>query len=255
MIPKKIHYCWFGGKEKPKSVIECIETWKKFCGDYEIIEWNEKNFDVNVCQYTRDAYKEGKWAFITDYVRLYAMVTEGGIYMDTDVEVVKNLDIFLDNQAFSGFQTNDSIPTGIMACEKNYKIFKELLEEYNDRSFYNNDGSLNLITNVEYITNKYLKYGLVLNNCKQCIQGFMLYPVDYFCAKSWKTGIVNKTEFTYTIHHFAGSWLPLEEQKLLKVNTFCSKYFGPFSRIAFLIYKYILKPNNIVKKIKKVEKS
>lgn len=250
MIPKKIHYCWFGGKSKSEDVKKCIDSWKKFCPDYEIKEWNESNFDINVCEYTKSAYKERKWAFITDYVRLYAMVTEGGIYMDTDVEMVKGIDKFLDYTAFSGFQTEDSIPTGIMASEKGYKVFEKLLRDYSDRSFYLCDGSLNLTTNVIYITDEYKKYGLCLNNKHQIVEGFALFPVDWFCAKSWKTGRIQKSENTYTIHHFAGSWLPEEEQKMMKINSYCENHFGEFSRPIFLVYKYIINPQNIIKKIR-----
>ena len=111
MIPKIIHYCWFGGKPLPELAQKCIASWKKYCPDYEIKEWNESNFNLNSCDYVREAYEAKKWAFITDYVRLYAMVTEGGIYMDTDVEVIKPLDPFLKHKAFSGFEDEVSIPT------------------------------------------------------------------------------------------------------------------------------------------------
>lgn len=127
----------------------------------------------------------------------------------------------LDKKAFSGFQTENSIPTGIMACEKEFPLFKELLEEYKNRSFYNTDGSINLTTNVVYITNLCKKKGLVLDNKYQNIEGFELYPVDYFCAKSWETGIVNETENTYSIHHFAGSW----ESGKRKVKADRRRYF------------------------------
>lgn len=245
-IPPIIHYCWFGGKEKPELAKKCIDSWKKYCPEYQIKEWNENNFNIDCCQFVKDAYKEKKWAFIADYVRLYAMVNEGGIYMDTDVEVCKPLDEFLDEQAFSGFQTEDSIPTGIMACEKGYHVFKKLLNDYNTRSFYNEDGSLNLTPNVVYITDEYRKYGLELNNRKQTVEGFTLYPVDYFCAKSWETGIVTRTENTYTIHHFAGSWFSDKNKQMRKVKHFCYTHFGKAARPIFLIYKYILHPRNLL---------
>lgn len=116
MIPKKIHYCWFGGNPLPPLAVKCIESWKKYCPDYEIKEWNESNFDLNCNEYVREAYEAKKWAFITDVVRLYAMVTEGGIYMDTDVEVLRPLDDLLVYEAVSGFETKTRIPTGLMAC-------------------------------------------------------------------------------------------------------------------------------------------
>lgn len=118
MIPKKIHYCWFGKGKMPELALKCIESWRVNLPDYELKEWNENSFDINSNFYVKEAYESRKFAFVTDYVRLYALYTEGGIYMDTDVEVLKNLDPFLDLPAFSGFEDNVHIPTGIMAAEK-----------------------------------------------------------------------------------------------------------------------------------------
>ena len=124
MIPKIIHYCWFGGKPLSPMARRCIDSWKKYCPDYQIKRWDETNFDLNSCTYIREAYEAKKWAFITDYVRLCVMYNYGGIYMDTDVEVLKNLDCFLSEKAFSGFESVDRIPTGIMASEKECPIIK-----------------------------------------------------------------------------------------------------------------------------------
>mgnify|MGYP002513712019 CR=1 FL=1 len=206
MIPKIIHYCWFGDNPLPELAIKCIESWKKYCPDYEIKEWNEKNFNLDVCDYVREAYDAKKWAFVSDYARLYAIVTEGGIYMDTDVEVLSSLDPYLDNVAFSGFQSETEIPTGIMACEKGFKLFNELLHDYDTRHFKTGDGDYDTSTNVEAITNSCLSKGLKLDNSDQVIDGFHLYPKDVFCAKSYHTGIIEQTENTVTIHHFAASW-------------------------------------------------
>lgn len=235
MIPKVIHYCWFGGNPLPEEAVRCINSWKKYCPDYVIKEWNEKNFDIECCKYVREAYDAKKWAFITDYVRLYALVIEGGIYMDTDVEVVKPLDDFLHHQAFSGFQTVDSIPTGIMACEKSFEPFAELLAEYDSREFITDNGELNIIPNTVYITNLFLKYGLRLNNSYQVVRGFALYPSDYFCAKSYHTGIVHTTENTHTIHHFAGSWLTDESKRRKEFREKMTEKYGYF--IGSAIYK------------------
>ena len=135
MIPKVIHYCWFGGKPLPKLAKKCLASWKKFCPDYEIIRWDESNFDVNGCDYSREAYEAKKWAFVSDYARLKVIVDNGGIYMDTDVEVVKPLDEFLSHEAFSGFENPRSITTGIMACEKGFAPFAEMLNEYYTQHF------------------------------------------------------------------------------------------------------------------------
>lgn len=207
MIPKTIHYCWFGHNPMPKLAKKCIRSWKRYCPDYEIIEWNEDNFDISSSPlYVRQAYEAKKWAFVTDYVRLYAMVNYGGIYMDTDVEVVKPLDSFLKHRAFSGFEDEIHIPTGIMACEKGFPLFERFLHYYDNASFYNADGSLNKTTNVATITALCLENGLVPNNQFQIIEGFALYPNEYFCPRSFSTGQLNRTKNTYTIHWFNASW-------------------------------------------------
>ena len=123
MIPKTIHYIWFGGNPLPEDAKRCIDTWKKYCPDYEIKEWNESNFDVAQNDYIKEAYEAKKWAFVSDYARLKVLVEYGGIYMDTDVEVLKPLDRFLSERAFSGFEDADAIPAGIMACEKGFELF------------------------------------------------------------------------------------------------------------------------------------
>lgn len=226
MIPKKIHYCWFGGNPLPADAVKCIESWKKFCPDYEIIEWNEENFDINSNTYVKEAYESRKYAFVTDYVRLFAMVNFGGIYMDTDVEVVRSLDEFLDNEAFSGFESSNSIPTGIMASEKGFKLFEELLSYYEDRHFILEDGSLDTKTNTKIITELCDKHGLVLNNQFQVLDGFALYPNDYFCPLENETGILRKTENTAAIHWFAKSWVDSKEVRLSKYTRVLHRIFG-----------------------------
>jgi hypothetical protein len=206
MIPKKIHYCWFGRNPYPEDFKKYLISWKKNCSDYELIEWNEDTFDITSNKYVQDAYEHKKWAFITDYVRLWALYNYGGVYMDTDVEVLKPIDEFLKNKAFSGFENPRAVPTGIMASEKGHSVIKELLDEYDNRHFINVDGSLNLHTNVEYITDYFVYHGLKLNNKYQIINEFALYPKEYFCPKNSRTLKIELTDNTYTIHHFAGSW-------------------------------------------------
>lgn len=207
MIPKIIHYCWFGGNPIPESAQNYIDGWKKYCTGYKIIEWNEKNFDINSIPYVKEAYECKKWAFVTDYVRLYALYNYGGVYMDTDVEVIKPLDSFLGLEAFSGFESVNAVPTGIMAGIPKQKAIGDLLNAYNDRHFLDKDGKMDMSTNVEAITAYFVENGLVLNNQKQTINGFTMYPSDFFCPKNSRTLEIAATSNTYTIHHFSGTWV------------------------------------------------
>ena len=207
MIPKKIHYCWFGKGKMPELALKSIESWRVKLPDYELKEWNENSFDINSNFYVKEAYESRKFAFVTDYVRLYALYTEGGIYMDTDVEVLKNLDSFLDLPAFSGFEDNVHIPTGIMAAEKGSVWAGWQLKYYDDRHFLLPDGTLDLTTNVEIIGRLMGEKGFILRNGLYNFQNIItIFPRDYFCPKSHTTGKIELTQNTYTIHHFAGSW-------------------------------------------------
>jgi hypothetical protein len=228
-IPKIIHYCWSGRGEKPASVLKYIESWRKYCPDYEIKEWNEDNFDINQYKYTAEAYANRKWAFITDVVRLYAIYTEGGVYMDTDVETIGNYDKFLHHHAFSGFETDGNVPTGMMAAEKGSLWAKELLDDYIHRSFVKEDGTLDMTTNTTTITNYMLSKGLVLNNTYQEFDGLCaMYPADYFCPKDHRTGEIILSKNTVCIHHFAGSWMEHKstEYKLYKLKIKLMQIFG-----------------------------
>src|SRR5574344_516178 len=163
MIPKIIHYCWFGEGTMPELSNKCIASWSRFCPGYKIKKWDESNFDVRSNRYVLEAWKSRKFAFVSDYVRLYALLNCGGIYMDTDVEVVRNIDPFLDNIAFSGFESETSVPTGIMGSERGGLWVKENLEYYKNKSFILDNGKMDLKTNVEVITSYMKKKGLKLN--------------------------------------------------------------------------------------------
>lgn len=241
MIPKTIHYCWFGGNPLPKLAEKCIKSWEKYCPDYEIIRWDESNYDIaSAPLYVRQAYEAKKWAFVTDYVRLYAMTTYGGIYMDTDVEVVKPLDQFLHHQAFSGFESEKDIPTGIMASEKDFPLFVEFLRYYDTASFYNADGSMNMTTNVVIMTDICLEHGLIQNGQYQEIDGFALYPKDVFCPISFYNGKMHKSEQTATIHWYTSSWRTPMQKCKDRLKQFLRKLEAVADRIIHLPNRILL---------------
>ena len=227
MIPKIIHYCWFGGKPLPELAQKCIASWKKFLPEYTIKRWDETTFDINSNEYVKEAYENKKFAFVTDYVRLFVMHKYGGIYMDTDVEVRQKLDRFLTHHAFSGFESYHDVPTGIMASEKGFLGMKRLLEYYDKAHFIKPDGTMDLTTNVVIITDYYEKRGLKRNNTYQEIEGFAFYPRTFFCPN--KDDLNSYKDDIYTIHHMAGSWLSEEEIK--KKNSFSLKLKQFLSRL------------------------
>lgn len=211
-IPKIIHYIWVGGNTKPDSVYKCIESWKKYCPDYLIIEWNEKNYDISVNRYTREAYKSKKWAFVTDYMRLDILDRFGGVYVDSDVEILKNIDKFLEKPAFTSFEIGNPdfilMPTGIIGAIAGNNWIRYLKTYYNnERGFILPDGSFDNTPNTNIITDMTkAKYRIKINNKLQEKSDFTIYPNDFFCPKSWSTGEINLTKNSHTIHHFAGSW-------------------------------------------------
>ena len=237
MIPKTSHYIWFGGKPLSPLAEKCISSWHEFCPDFEIKRWDESNFDLTTNRYCKEAYEARKWAFASDYARLWILVNEGGIYMDTDVQVIKSLDRFLGEEAFSGFECGDRLPTGIMAAEKGQHFFEQLLHDYDCRTFLKEDGSYDLTTNVKTITDACVNGGIKLNNTKQTVEGFTLYPSDYFCPKDPADLSLHITDNTYTIHHFDGSWLTSSE----KFHRRVAHILGPN---ATSLIKKILKGNH-----------
>lgn len=206
MIPKIIHYCWFGGNPKSGLILSCIESWKKYLPDYEIREWNEETFDVNCNTYVRQAYEAKKWAFVSDYARLHALYNYGGIYLDTDVEVLKNLDCFLDNEAFTGFEAKDSPITAVMGTKAGNPEFKDLLDYYNDKTFIKEDGSYDITTNTTIISGILKNKGIVLNGKMQKLDSITIYPQIYFCPNNFSRIWNMPSKKSYAIHHFDQSW-------------------------------------------------
>jgi mannosyltransferase OCH1-like enzyme len=214
MIPKVVHYCWFGRGQMPKMALKCIDSWKRYLPDYQLKLWNEDNFDLNINTYALEAYQTRKFAFVTDYVRLFVLYNEGGIYMDTDVEVLKSLDGFLLLPAFSGFEGEKYVPTGIMASEKGGKWVEEQLDYYKEKHFILPDGSFDLTTNTQIISNIMESNGFILKNSYQIYKDCMhVFPYDYFSPLQY--GKILTTENSHCIHHFASSWNP-DRRKIKK---------------------------------------
>lgn len=213
-IPKIIHYCWFGGNRLPKLARRCIASWKKFCPDYEITRWDESNFDVGISPYCAEAHAARKYAFVSDFVRVYVLYNYGGIYMDTDVELLKPLDQFLNVRAFTGSEGNEFAVTGIMGAEKKHPWVKLILDEYCKRHFLLADGSMDLEPNTVFITKLTSQYfGWVPGKGLQVLpEDVHIYEADVFCPLDLKTGKINLTERTCAIHHFSGSWVPYNQK-------------------------------------------
>lgn len=220
MIPKTIHYCWFGRNPKPRLTEKCIKSWKKFCPGYEIIEWNEDNFELSAMPlYVRQAYEAKKWAFVTDYVRLELLHAHGGIYLDTDVELIKPLDALLENKAYFGFEDGKHVNTGHgCGAEKGAMILKEMMADYAGIPFILPDGSFDLTPCPQRNTEVFLRLGLMQDNSRQLLDGgVLILPSDRFAPKDWKTGELHITENTLSVHHYDASWYtPAERRELEK---------------------------------------
>lgn len=210
MIPKVINYCWFGGKKKPKSVKESIDSWRKFFPTYKIVEWNEHNFDVNSNKYIKKAYDEKKWAFVSDYVRFKVLYENGGLYFDTDVQIIKSFDELLSNGPFLGVEYaygKASIGAGLgMAAEGKMDIYKEVLDFYENNDFDFSRVKNNGETIVQIVTNIFTKYGFVKDNSLQKIKGIVIYPSDYLCPIDPVTKKINITSNTVALHKYDASW-------------------------------------------------
>lgn len=226
-IPKIIHYCWFGGNPLPDKVKHCIESWKKFCPDYKIIQWDESNYDVNKIQYINDAYKEKKWAFVSDYARLDVVYNYGGIYLDIDVELKKNLDELLESSVFFAMEKqNMLIATGLgFGSEPLNLHIKNLLEIYNSLSFYKSDGTLNLTPCTLYTTEYFEKLGYKTADVTQKIDGVVIFSSDYFCPMNFLDGSLNITEKTFGIHWYDASWFSEDDKKIHNFEAKCRRKF------------------------------
>ena len=258
MIPKVIHYCWFGQNPLPKLAINCIKSWKRYFPDYEIIEWNEDNFNINVVPYVKEAYDEKKYAFVSDYARFWILYHYGGLYFDTDVEVIHPMDDIIRNGAFMGCEEDEvssheeivgkeiQVAPGLgLGSEPNNIIYKTILDKYSMRHFKNPDGSLDLTTVVKFTTDILKEFGLKNAGTIQKCGNITIYPQEYFCPLSWRTGLLQITDKTVSIHHYSGSWLPKVVKQQICENRLRNKH-----RYLYKFYYHLyLKPKIVLKKI------
>ena len=209
MLPKIIHYCWFGGNEKPEQAKKCIASWMNCCPDYELREWNEDNFSLEACpQYVRDAYAAKKYAYVTDYVRLNVLYRFGGFYMDTDVELLNNLDDFLEDEGVIGFENDQFVNSGqMLAAEAGHPVLREMMDCYDKIQFYKADGSMYLLGCPHVNTDVLVRHGLVRNGQEQKVAGFHIYPADWFNPLDSATGELIKTPNTVSVHWYSMSWI------------------------------------------------
>lgn len=206
IIPPIIHYFWFGENKIPEQNQKCIDSWKKYCPNYEIIKWSENNYDVSKCKYMKQAYESKKWGFVPDFARLDVLYEFGGIYLDTDVELIKSIDDLLYEKAFVGFQRNYYINLGLgFGCEKNMDIFAELRDDYYQYEFIQN-GKLNLLASPYYQTMVLKRHGLKNDNTYQKVGDITIFPTDFFDPMGYPSGKIKLTNNTHSIHHYAESW-------------------------------------------------
>ncbi len=211
-IPKVIHYCWFGKKDKPDIVNSCIDSWKRVLNDYEIIEWNEDNIDIESNMYIKQAYQSCKFAFVSDYVRLKVLYDYGGIYLDTDVEVFKSFNDLLENDSIWGFEEANYVATSTIGAQKGNELIGEFLDLYKNSIFIDKFGKLNQTTNVLIITELLYQKGIKMNGEYQQIDKISIYPREYFSPYDYSNCRNFTTEYTYCIHYFYKSWLPLSQR-------------------------------------------
>ncbi len=257
MIPKIIHYCWFGRGEMPKLIKNCMKSWKKFCPDYKIMLWNEDSFDVNSTIWTKQAYEAKKYAFVSDYVRLKALNDFGGVYLDTDVELTQNIDRFLDHEAFSGFESASTAPTGIIASQKGHRVINRWFHYYDNRPYIVN-GEVTMDPNVSFMTEDLIAHGLIMDDSLQTVDGMTIYPQTWFCPLSVISIEKKITENTHAIHHFTSTWRTDKAKKdFARVRRHQTKWYRFFEKLRYLpnrLARRFLGNNaidNIKRKIKK----
>ena len=227
MIPKIIHYCWFGGNPKNEMIQKCIASWRKYCSDYEIWEWTEENYDVNKHPFIKAAYEAKKWAFVADYARVDIIHEYGGVYLDTDVELIKNLDPYLNCDFFAGFESASFMNFGLgFGSTKGHKVLKEILDYYDTLEFPSTDFGLSQISCSRIQTEVLQRHGMICNNQTQEVDGCHIFSTEYFCPRSFRTGVTNITDNTVSIHHFDMSWNSNSFKRTKAVEWKMTQVFG-----------------------------
>ncbi|MFT4801432.1 MAG: hypothetical protein ACI93N_001204 [Flavobacteriaceae bacterium] len=226
-IPKIIHYCWFGPKPIPNLELKCMESWTKHLTDYKFMFWNEETFDIeNSNEYVIGAYQKKMYAFVADYVRIHAMVKYGGVYLDTDIELLSPIDKFLENEAFTGFENKTKVAAGIMGCKKGNEVFKQMLDYYESVDFVNSKNDINITTICSVMMNVIEGIGFEYKNSEQSFSNFHIYERDVFYPKKMKDDSFRVTDQSVSIHHYSGSWLT-PRQKKRGENIIWRKVFRP----------------------------
>ncbi|WP_294617827.1 glycosyltransferase family 32 protein [uncultured Bacteroides sp.] len=245
MIPKLIHYCWLSGDAIPEKLQRCMDSWKKHLPDYEFVLWDLNRFDIRRSLWVQQAFEARKYAFAADYIRLYAVYHYGGIYMDMDVEVLRSFDTLLDADYMFGLETEEGVEAGIFGAKPYNPYIKKCLDYYEGRTFRKADGSYDMrpLPAVMYgiLSGNYTILPRATVSLGSGLDAMSLFPVDYFTAKSYETGKVKVTKNTYTIHHFAGSWVsPVDKIK--------ERIYKWISKNVFLAWIY----DNTYKRIKRL---
>lgn len=243
MIPKVIHYCWFGRNPIPQKLQRCIDSWKRVMPDYEIRLWNEDNYDITKCAYMKEAYEARKWAFVADYARLDILYKYGGINLDTDVEVLKRFDDLLELEGFCGFELDKkkkvcNVGLGL-GCIIGQKMIGIIRNHYHTLHFAKSDSSIDTTPIPVIVTRILSQYGLKVSGERQTVNGLTVFPVEYFCPMNPCTGEFNITPRTYSIHHYSATWLSEADQERRKLRMKYSKFGSLGSEVisSFIAYR------------------
>lgn len=241
MIPKIIHYCWFGGNPKSELILKCIESWKKFAADYKIIEWNENNFDLNKYKYVRQAYDKGKFAFVSDVVRFDVLNKYGGVYLDTDVELLAPIDSFMNSSMFMGFDKRNKVASGlIFGSISNHPILADVLTYYDTTPFIMSNGNIDTTTVVTILSDVLTANGYVLDGKMIKDESLTVYPSEYFDPLDYENEKLTITKNTIAIHYYAGSWKSKKDRIIARIGLMMKKIIGKdlYEKVARLKHKH-----------------